>query len=539
VNAETSNLIERPYQEIVDDILTAIVGGVVNEPIVFDVKSVLYPLAEPARSVRSITGTIEAEDAPGGVLRHTFQSEIDFQFNSDKNAVVWQDGGRRPKDESDFYVDYFRPTSRSPLSDINVGSVVRTLGEAIGREIATVYEQINRAYKSGFIDTAEGKSLDFVVSILGITRKTKEFAAGLVTFFRMPGSEGNITIAQGTEVSTARNDVIFETTEPRTLQRGQARIDIPVRAGEKFKGDVGKVDAGKITSLVQVIEGIERVNNFEPTFQAAEDETDDELRLRAKAALQSISKGTIAALLRVAAENRVTKPPDISDPNSPGGKQNQPGKISMLVDIEAPRFPSLVAALHDVRAAGVQLTVTAKFVFVKPKIVAAITSGLTGEGKTKIATEIIAALQKYFEALAPDAPAAGAEMLAAIKKVADVGKDTSILDVKTWRSDVEKPDANPFVQSLVAAVSEVNSTDTAALQTAIEKVVQADATVLVPSGQRIPDRSLVQAVADPGKSAGTRATDGDIAAGKFVIAPPSGFSLVLEMETTDIILRES
>ena len=537
MNAETSNLIERPYQEIVDDILTAIVGGVVNEPIIFDVKSDLYVLAEPARALRSITGTIESED--GGVLRHTFQNEIDFQFNADKNAVVWQDGGKRPRDESDFYVDYFRPTSRSPLSDINVGSVTRTLGEAIGREIATVYEQINRAYKSGFIDTAEGKSLDFVVSILGITRKTKEFAVGLVTFFRMPGSEGNITIAQGTEVSTAKNDVVFEATEPRTLQRGQARIDVPVRAGEKFKGDVGKVDAGKITSLVQVIEGIERVNNFEPTFQAAEDETDEELRLRAKAALQSISKGTIAALLRVAAENRVKKPPDISDPNSPGAKQNQPGKVSMLVDIEAPRFPSLVAALHDVRAAGVQLTVTAKFVFVKPKIVAAITSGLPGEGKAKIANEIIAALQKYFEGLAADAPAKGAEMLDAIKKVADVGKDTSILDVKTWRSDVEKPDANPLVQSLVEAVSDVNPADTAALRAAIEDVVQADATVLVASGLRIPDRSLVQAAAEPGKSAAVRATDGDIAAGKFVIVPKPGFSLVLEMETTDIILRES
>jgi hypothetical protein len=45
VNADTVNLIERPYQEIVDDLLTAIVGGVVNEPIIFDVKFDLYPLA--------------------------------------------------------------------------------------------------------------------------------------------------------------------------------------------------------------------------------------------------------------------------------------------------------------------------------------------------------------------------------------------------------------------------------------------------------------------------------------------------------------
>jgi len=260
VNAETANLIERPYQEIVDDILTAIVGGKVNEPIIFDVKTILYTLSETARTIRGITGIIDS-DKPGGD-RHTFQNEIDFEFNADKNAVVWQDGGKKPKDNTNFLVDYFRPNSRSPLSDINIGSVTRTLSEAIGREIATVYQQINLAYRSGFIDTAEGKALDFVVSILGVTRKTKEFAEGLVTFFRAPASTGNITIPQGAQLSTEKGEVVFETTEPRTLQRGQARIDVPVRAGEKFKGEAGKVDAGKITVLLQIIEGIERVNNF-------------------------------------------------------------------------------------------------------------------------------------------------------------------------------------------------------------------------------------------------------------------------------------
>jgi Baseplate J-like protein len=531
VNAETTNLIERPYQEIVDDILTAIVGGVVNEPIIFDVKSLLYPLAEPAQAVRSITGLIDT-GAPDGE-RHTFQSDIDFQFNQDKNAVVWQDSGLKPKDETNFYVDYFRPTSRSPLTDINVGSVTRTLGEAIGREIATVYQQINLAYKSGFIDLAEGKALDFVVSILGVTRKGKEFAVGLVTFFRKSGSEGNITIAQGTQISTAKGEVIFETTEARTLQRGQARIDVPVRAGEKFKGDVGKVDAGKITLLFQIIEGIERVNNFEPTFLAAESESDDELRLRAKAALQSVSKGTIAALLSAAAENRATVL-DLSDPNSPGGKENDPGKVSLLVQTEAARFPSLVSALHDVRAAGVQLTVVARFVFVTPRIVATTTSGLTGAGSDKIANEMIAALQNYFDALAPGAPAEGKAMLDLLKKVKDV-KDPSIVDVKTSRSVGGTESVNPLVEALVASVADVNTADPAALHKAISDVVEAEATVLVPSGRREPDRSLVQPV-DLSKR---RPTDGEIAGGNFVITAPENFSLVLDMEPTDIILRES
>jgi Baseplate J-like protein len=535
VNAETSNLIERPYQEIVDDILTAIVGGVVNEPLIFDVKSVVYPLAEPAQAISGITGIIDA-DGPDGI-RHTFQNEIDFQFNPDKNAVVWQEGGKKPRDESNFYVDYFRPTSRSPLTDINVGSVTRTLGEAIGREIATVYQQINLAYKSGFIDLAEGKALDFVVSILGVTRKTREYAKGLVTFFRKPASDGNITIPQGTQVATAKNDAVFETTEPRTLQRGQARIDAPIQAGEKFKGDLGKVDAGKITSLFQIIEGIDRVNNFQPTFLAAEDETDEELRLRAKAALQSISKGTIAALLRAAAEDRASVI-EISDPNSGGGKQNDPGKVSMLVETETARFPSLVAALHDVRAAGVQLTVTARFVFVVPRIVATITPGLTGEGKTKVTNEIVATLQQYVDGLTAGASADGKAMLAAVKKVDNVTA-AAMVDVKTYQSDVGNAGADPLVEALVTTLADVNPADTDALRNAIKGVIQDEAPVLLPSGAREPARDLLKGQDDNGKSTGRRASDGEVAAGKFVIEPPEGFSVVLDMDPADIILRES
>lgn len=535
MNGETTNLIERPYQEIVDDILTAIVGGVVNEPSIFDIKRVLYPLAQPARAIRAITGLIDSEDQPDGV-RHTFQNEVDFQFNAEKNAVVWQEDGVKPRDESNFYVDYFRPTNPSPLSDINVGSVTRTISEAIGREIATVYQQINLAYKSGFVDTAEGKSLDFVVSILGITRKTKQFAVGLATFFRAAGSEGNITIPQGTELSTAKGEVIFEATEPRTLQRGQARIDVPVRASEKFKGDVGKVDAGKITTILQVIEGIDRVSNFEPTFLAAQDETDEELRLRAKAALRGLSKGTINALLRAASENRVAKV-DIFDPHQPASKPTAPGKVTMIVDVEAPRFPSIVAALHDVRAAGIQLTVAGRFVFITPKVVAGISSGLTGDGKTKIANQIIAALQAYIDKLSAGAPAVGTDMLEAIKKVPDVDKP-SIVAIRTLKSDVEKADADPLIEALTAVVIDVNTADTEAVRTAVKSVIESDATVLVPSGRREPDRDLVKAV-DPSKTPQGRAADGDIATGKFVIVPPEGFSLVLEMETTDIILRES
>src|SRR5258708_5587748 len=149
MNTDTVTLIERPYQEIVDDILTAMVGGVVREPIFFDVKEDLYPLAQPANAIRSITGSIPTPDGLSTV-HYVFQKEVDFTFDAGHNAVAWLKGGQQPADESNFYVDYFRPDSTSPLTDINIGSVTRTVSEAIGREIATAYQQINQTYRSRY-----------------------------------------------------------------------------------------------------------------------------------------------------------------------------------------------------------------------------------------------------------------------------------------------------------------------------------------------------------------------------------------------------
>jgi Baseplate J-like protein len=534
VNLETDNLINRPYQEIVDDVLTAIVGGVVNEPIIFDVKTDLYPLAEPAKEIRGITGTIFNEDT-NEKERHTFQKEIDFKFSDRDNAVIWQKGGIFPLDDTNFYVDYFRKNSRSPLTDINVGSVTRTLGEAISREVATVYQQINLAYFAGFIDKAEGKSLDFVVAILGITRKTKDFAIGLVTFFRDPIVEGNITIAEGTQVGTSKGDAIFVTTQLRTLQRGQVRIDIPVQASDGFKGKVGEVKAGEITTLSQPIAGIAKITNFEATILGAEDESDEALRTRAKAVLRGVGKGTLAALAQVIFEGRAVLA-EVSDPNSTIAKRTEPGKVVLLVESEPERFPSLRGAVEGTRAAGVEATLIARYVFFKPKLVAEITSDLTAAGKVKVINDIIAALQAYVDGLTSNEPVLGKELVEAIKKVKDVKKNKfKIVDVMAWRTEVGGNGADTLVDEIVKAIQKAPTTGEDGMRQAIAQVVNSAPSLVVPTGKRIPDRSLIQGLS------GQRATDTEIENGEFKVTTPPGndkWWVVLDMELADIILKE-
>ena len=507
MNGDTVTLVNRPYGELVDDLLTSVVGGVVNEPIRFDLKVLAYPLAEPATGVRGITGTAAGEP-------RTFLLAIDFVFEPATNVVTWLDDGTRPDDDTTFFVDYFRVDSRSPISDINVGSVTRTLTEAIGREMVTVYQQINLAYASAFVDSATGKSLEYVVAILDVHRKTAEFAEGLVTFFRASGVDGNITIPAGTRLVTADGAVVFATSQLRTLQRGQERIDAPVRAEVGFAGDVGLVAAGAISEMSQPVAGIARVSNLDPTIRAAADETDEELRARAKAALRGLGKATLAALDRVIREGRGV-PVEFFDPNSPLANRSDLGTVTVVVDAEPERLPSLRAAVHDTRAAGVLATLVARYVFITPRIAATVTPGISAPGKVQVATDIVAALQTYVDGLTAGDPADGAAMLAAVQGVEDV-VTASIRDVVVARADLSGGEGDAgLVDVLVAAVTTAPAGDEAALRAALTAAVEA-AGPQAPSGGRVPDRSLLLSTAEG--RAGQPATDEDLDAATFEVS---------------------
>ncbi len=529
MNAQTATLIERPYQEIVDDLLTSIAGGIVNEPQIFDVKTELYPLAQSAREVRGITGTTTEGK------RQQFLNRVDFNYDQLRRGVVWQDGGARPGDLTTFYVDYFPAQGESPLTDLNVGSVTRTLAEAMGREIATVYQQINLAYQAGFLDTAAGKALDFVVAILGIRRYGSDFAVGLATFFRESAAAGNITIAEGTLVTTTKGDVTFQTTEQRTLQRGQERIDVPIRALAAFPGDAGNVPAAAIAVLAQPIAGIARVTNFEPTVRGARDESDDELRARALTVLRSLSKGTLAAIQRAILEGRGSLL-EVWDPNSSPLNRHDPGGLVLLVEAEPERFASLRARVEETRAAGVQTTIVARYIFIKPRIAAFVRRGLPAAGKQKIAGEIIAALQGYIDGLDAGRAAEGKAMLQAIQGIEGVDRQTRIVDVLVWQSDIGQGQGAATASAILQALASAAPDDAVARRDAVQGVLEAPL-ALLPTGRRMPNRQLLKAAADE-----NQASDAQLERGEFRIVPPSGAEkwwIVLDMDAADVAIAEA
>src|SRR5439155_21367623 len=108
-------------------------------------------------------------------------------------------------------------------------------------------------YQSAFLETASGTALDHVVALLSLVRKDAKFASGEVLFKRSSPAAGDIAIPAGTLVSTDQGQN-FETSDKRTLRRGQLSVTVPIRA--QVEGPPGKVESGLIKNINRPIFGI-------------------------------------------------------------------------------------------------------------------------------------------------------------------------------------------------------------------------------------------------------------------------------------------
>jgi hypothetical protein len=180
------------------------------------------------------------------------------------------------------------------------------------------------------------------------------------------------------------------------------------------------------------------------------------------------------------------------------------------------------------------VTLVARYVFFKPRIVAILAGGLTAAGKDKVKDDIIAQLQTYVDALSAGQPAKSEDLLNAIKKVKEVSKP-KIVDVMAWRSDIARPGAESVVDALLSTINAAPAGDDAALRAALLTTLT-DATPTAPTGSRVPDRSLVQG------ASGQRATDAEIDAGAFQVAATvngEAWWVVLDLDRADIRFLES
>lgn len=288
----------RSYPAIVRDLLTVMTGGTIAEvhPIGDPIPDLLALHAPPVRRISHLEGFVQGTDEQ---LRSYRFTERDFELvAADDNpddlvAIRFRRGRPKPAPNSHVTVNYYplrqRPT---PLTDVNVGSVARTLIETVARELATQYAQLQLVYESGFVGTASGRGLDNVVALVGVERLKQGHAVGKVRFSRRSGAPGAVFIPINTAISDGEGQR-YLTSHDVALQPNQASVEAWVHGATQR---IDTVDGGRLTVLERLIGGIDRVANDEPTWRATEEERDDQLASRAKRAIHGTGKGTLDAL---------------------------------------------------------------------------------------------------------------------------------------------------------------------------------------------------------------------------------------------------
>lgn len=287
-----------PYAQFVDDLLTALTGGVIRDELRFLPE--LEPFELSAGAV--LRNSVRVFGLAGGAYTR-FRPDTDFKITQrgSKTAIDWLDStpgteAVHPDPGSTFFVNYEHHGPAPALTDRNPGSITRLLAESFAREYATLSKQLEGVYQAGFLETASGRDLDQLAALVGVTRRRRLSASGSVVFSRTSPSPADIFIPAGTRLSTAdAPSAEFETTEDRTLPRGALSASAPVAA--TFAGDSGVVAANAIRVMNRPILGIDAVGNPLATRLGGADETDALLRERCRRALETAGKATTGSLL--------------------------------------------------------------------------------------------------------------------------------------------------------------------------------------------------------------------------------------------------
>ncbi|WP_437569796.1 hypothetical protein [Sorangium sp. So ce542] len=353
------SFVPRGYEQIVRDLLTLLTGGTVGESLAVPAGNApIKPLKlkdRPVRRVSHLEGTITAgTGAEARDVSYRF-TPADFELVSSSgggelDAIAFRKGGRRPKPGSELTVNYYPVTARPvPLSDLNVGSVTRTLLETVAAELALANLSLKRVYDAAFLDTAEATSLDGVVALVGVRRLAGGHPVVKVRFTRRPESPGRITVAAGTAL-TDKAGSRYLTATAFTMEPNESTREV-LAIGEAPTTKL--VKEGELDRLEVLVAGISTVTNVEPARQLTAPETDDELRRRARGALHGTVRGTLGAL-----RFSLLSIPGVQDAKIVEAPNGTPGEIRVDVAYTSPDAAvraEVERVIAEVRPAGIRV----------------------------------------------------------------------------------------------------------------------------------------------------------------------------------------
>lgn len=191
------------------------------------------------------------------------------------------------------------------LVDFTIGSLLRAIAESNASVTQWVQQLIVTLLITTRASTCSGDDLDTWMADFGFTRLSASFATGSVTYSRFtPTNSALIPIGSlvGSTDGSQQYAVTIDTANPLynatlggyLVPAGTASATVPVQASTA--GSAANALVGTVTVIVGSISGIDTVTNAAVFVNGEDAETDTAFRARFILWVQSLSKGTMAAI---------------------------------------------------------------------------------------------------------------------------------------------------------------------------------------------------------------------------------------------------
>ena len=221
-----------PYVQFVDDLLTALTGGVIRDEFRFLPENEPYLLHAPGPPVPStvrISGQAARRVSP-------LPERQGLQARAGLHHHVARHRGCRARPIRARSSTRTTNTTALPASTRRSPTAIPAASRACWRRASRASTRCCRGswkaiYNASFVETATGRDLDQIGLLVGVERRTATFAIGSVVFFRSTPSPADIFIPAGTRVSTGKPPAAqFETQVEATLRRGSLSAEALIQA---------------------------------------------------------------------------------------------------------------------------------------------------------------------------------------------------------------------------------------------------------------------------------------------------------------------
>ena len=162
------------------------------------------------------------------------------------------------------------------------GDERRIFGEALVPLFVAMYNSVNDAVRQKMLRYARGETLDALGERMGVERISPTEATTTLRFSLAEPISENVIIPEGTR-ATSDSSRYFATTVTAVIEAGNTFVDVnaaSVGGGTKYND----IPAGAINTIVDMIAFVDSVTNMTATAGGDDEETDDSLRERIRAA---------------------------------------------------------------------------------------------------------------------------------------------------------------------------------------------------------------------------------------------------------------